>query len=302
MFDLLFLGTGASVPAKDRALPCVAVRSGSDIVLFDCGEGSQRQLMCSRFSFMKISAIFITHLHGDHFFGLPGLLQTMGMSGRTDPLIVCGPQGFSDALKVSLGVCEGEIEYPLEVRDVAPGDIIEVNDLTVSVFRTEHGILSQGYVVREPDVRGKIDTAKARELGIKGKDFRALENGETVAGVTLQDISLPPTKGRSVAYTGDTVKLPEIAEAVKDVDVLIHEATFLKPQAENARLHFHCTAAEAAETAKEAGVGHLFLVHVSNRYKDRSEVLAEASDIFPGTTVPNDFDFFRMTKDGIRSA
>ncbi len=301
MFDLLFLGTGASIPSRDSALPCVAVRRGSDIILFDCGEGSQRQLMCSRLSFMKIRGIFITHLHGDHFFGLPGLLQTMGMSGRTDPLVVCGPQGFSDALRMSLSVCEGEIEYPLEIRDVAPGDIVRINDLTVSVFKTEHGILSQGYVLREPDTRGTIDGKRARDLGLEGKDFRELENGGTVNGIVLGDVSSPAVPGRSVAYTGDTMKCQTIADAVKGVDVLIHEATYAEAEKENAEKHFHCTALAAAETAKEAGVKVLMLVHASNRYKDRGVLLEEAKAVFPETYVPSDFDFFTMTKTGIRS-
>ncbi|MBO4502400.1 MAG: ribonuclease Z [Candidatus Methanomethylophilus sp.] len=302
MFDLLFLGTGASIPSRDSALPCVAVRRGSDIILFDCGEGSQRQLMCSRMSFMKIRGIFITHLHGDHFFGLPGLLQTMGMSGRTDPLIVCGPAGFSEALKMSLSVCEGEIEYPLEIRDVNPGDTVQVRDLTVSVFKTEHGIVSQGYVLREPDTRGPIDGKKAKALGLEGRDFTELENGGTVNGVRLEDICSSTIPGRSVAYTGDTMKCQTIADAVKGVDILIHEATYAENESENAEKHFHSTAASAAQTAKDAGVKALMLIHISNRYKDRSVILEEAKAVFPDTFVPSDFDFYTMTKNGVRLA
>ncbi len=300
MFDLLFLGTGASVPSRDRALPCVAVRSGSDIILFDCGEGTQRQLMCSRFSFMKVRAIFVTHLHGDHFFGLPGLLQTMGLSGRKDPLLVCGPAGFTDAVNTILGLCEGEIEYPLEVRDIAPGDVVDVQHLKVSVFQTAHGILSQGYVVREPDTRGKIDSKRAAELGIDGKDFRRLEAGETVNGVTLQDITSCHSPGRSVAYTGDTMKCQTLVDAVKGVDVLIHESTYAGSESDKAEEHHHSTARSAAETAKEAGVGTLVLVHVSNRYKDRAQIQAEAAEVFPDTIVPEDFQFYSMTNNGLK--
>jgi Metal-dependent hydrolases of the beta-lactamase superfamily III len=205
MFDILFLGTGASVPSKERALPCVAVRRGPDIVMFDCGEGSQRQMMISPYSFMKIRAIFVTHMHGDHFYGLPGLLQTMGMMGRRDPLTVCGPAGFSDALKTCLGICEGDLEYELDSLDVSPGDVIPVKDMTVTVFATRHGIASQGYLLREPDVRGKIDAEKAKALGIDGKDFSVIEDGGEVNGVRLEDICAPTRKGTSVAYTGDTL-------------------------------------------------------------------------------------------------
>ncbi len=302
MFDLLFLGTGASVPSRSRGLPCVAVKRGSDIVLFDCGEGSQRQLMLSRFSFMKIRAIFITHLHGDHFYGLPGLLQTMGMSARKDPLLVCGPEGMKDALTVCLNVCEGEIEYPLEIRDVVPGDVIEVGDLKVSVFKTEHGIMSQGYVIREPDQVVKVDKAKAIELGIHGKDFRLLEKGEVVNGVRMEDLLLPPVPGKSVAYTGDTRKCQSVIDAVHGVDVLIHESTYSSSEEDHALEHNHSTAVWAAEVAKEAGVGTLVLTHLSNRYKDREVLRKEAAEIFQNTVVPADFDLFIMTKTGIRSA
>lgn len=301
MFDLLFLGTGASVPSKTRALPAVAVRRGPDIVLFDCGEGTQRQFMLSRFSFMKVRAIFITHLHGDHFYGLPGLLQTMGLSGRKDPLLVCGPQGFSNALSSCLDVCEGEIEYPLDVRDVNPGDRVSVRDLTVEVFATEHGIRSQGYVLREPAQTWRIDARKARDLGIEGSGFRILKEGGTVNGHTLEDVGLPDVPGRSVAYTGDTRGCRSIAEAVRGVDALVHESTYLSADRNLATEHNHSTAKDAALVARDAGVGTLFLVHVSNRYKDHSAVCGEARGIFPDTIVPDDLELYTMTGSGFRS-
>lgn len=301
MFDLLFLGTGASVPSRNRALPCVAVKRGPDVVLFDCGEGSQRQLMQSRISFMKIRAIFITHLHGDHFYGLPGLMQTMGMSGRKDPLLVCGPEGLKDALRLCLNVCEGEIGYPVDVRDVRPGDVVDVKDMKVTVFGTEHGILSQGYVIREPEQATKVDSVKAAEYGISGKDFRILEEGGDVNGIRMEDLLLPPVPGRSVAYTGDTTKCRSVIDAVRGVDVLIHESTYSSEEADHAREHNHSTAAWAAEVAKEADVGTLLLTHISNRYKDREVLRREAAEIFPNTFVPSDFDFFTMTKKGLKS-
>lgn len=302
MFDLLFLGTGASVPSRNRALPCVAVKRGPDIVLFDCGEGSQRQLMQSRFSFMKIRAIFITHLHGDHFYGLPGLLQTMGMSGRKEPIIVCGPVGLKNALTVCLDVCEGEMEYPVDVRDVSPGDVIDVGDMKVTVFKTEHEIMSQGYVIREPDQVAKVDPVKAAEHAISGKDFRILEKGGVVNGVRMDDLLLPPVPGKSVAYTGDTRKCRSVIDAVHGVDVLIHESTFSSAEECHALEHNHSTAVWAAEVAKEAEVGTLILTHISNRYKDREVLRKEAAEIFPNTLVPADFDFYVMTKNGIRLA
>ena len=205
----------------------------------------------------------------------------MGMSGRTDPLLVCGPEGFSEALRSCLEVCEGEIGYPLEMRDVGPGDRVGVAGMTVEVFATEHGIASQGYVLRDGPAR-KIDTAKAESLGIKGDDFRRLENGEEVNGVRMEDICLPPVPGSSVAYTGDT--------------------KYLTSEESNAEAHNHSTAKQAAEVADEAGVGTLVLIHVSNRYKDLKPVLEEASAVFPNTVVPRDFEFYVTVKGGIRSA
>ena len=144
MFEILFLGTGASVPSKDRSLPCVAVRQGRSISLFDCGEGSQRQLMISPFSFMKIDRIFITHLHGDHILGLPGLLQTMGMSGRRDPVSVYGPTGLLKALKSMLDACEGELEYELRIEEVEGDEEFSFDSFDVTVFRTVHNTPSVG--------------------------------------------------------------------------------------------------------------------------------------------------------------
>ena len=138
--EILFLGTSAAVPSKQHATSCIAVRSGPDIVLMDCGEGSQRQLMLSPFSFMKVRAILITHLHGDHVFGLPGLIQTMSLSNRTEPLLVCGPRGISAALDAMMSVTEGETQYPVEVVEVSGGETLRAGCFTISPYPTDHGI------------------------------------------------------------------------------------------------------------------------------------------------------------------
>lgn len=300
MLDILFLGTGASVPSRDRALPCVAVRRGADIVLFDCGEGSQRQLMVSPYSFMKVRAVFVTHMHGDHFYGLPGLLQTMGMMGRDTKLIVRGPEGFADALRTSLALCEGDIDYELDIADMRPGDTQEVGDMRVTAFATEHGIPSQGYVLREPGSRGHINVRKAKKLGISGPDYSRLESGETVNGVRLEDVCSPPVPGRTLAYTGDTMKCRTLDDAVRGVDVLIHECTYMDRDRDLAKDHFHSTALSAAETARDAGAGALFLIHVSNRYHDRTEVGKEAGSVFENSYVPEDLAHYRIERSGIR--
>jgi len=301
MFDILFLGTGASVPSRDHGLPAVLVRSGPDTVLLDCGEGTQRQIMVSPYSFMKVGGIFITHLHGDHFYGLPGLIQTMGMMGRKDRLVVRGPEGTAAAVEAVLSVCPGELGFELDVSDMSPGETVSVGALSVSPFSTDHGLVSQGYIVKEPDVRGKVDAAKAESLGISGRDFSVLEEGGTVNGVSMSDICEPTRKGKVLAYTGDTRPCPSVAEAVKGADVLIHEATYTKSEASKAQEFFHSTAAQAATVARDCGCGALFLVHISNRYKDRNECLKEAAEIFPAVYLPADLSVYKTTKRGIRS-
>ena len=256
MLELLFLGTGASVPSRDRATSCIAVRSGSDITLMDCGEGSQRQIMVSPFSFMKVRNILITHLHGDHVFGLPGLLQTMSLSGRKLPVTVYGPKGIADCVHAFMLATEGETVYPLEIVEVSGGESFESGDVIISVYPTEHNIPSVGYVVRERDRPGKLDRQRALELGIKdGPDMARLKNGETVNGVSPEQVVGEPVKGASISYTGDTVKCPSVVEASKDVTVLIHESTYMSAESELAAEHWHSTALQAAEVARECGVG-----------------------------------------------
>ncbi len=303
MFEILFLGTGASVPSRDRSLPCVAVRQGRSISLFDCGEGSQRQLMISPFSFMKIDRIFITHLHGDHILGLPGLLQTMGMSGRKDPVEVYGPTGLLKALKSMLDACEGELEYDLRIEEVEGDEEFSFDSFDVTVFRTVHNTTSVGYVYREHDRPGTFNKEKAEKLGlVPGDDFSRLQSGETVNGITPDQVIGPKRPGCSLVYTGDTVPCKEIANASKDVDVLIHEATYTEEDSGLAKEHFHSTAKAAAETAAKCNVKMLALIHISNRYGDSEASLAEAKSVFGNTVAPEDFQILTVTNGSIRSA
>lgn len=302
MFEILFLGTGASVPSRDRSLPCVAVRQGRSISLFDCGEGSQRQLMISPFSFMKIDRIFISHLHGDHILGLPGLLQTMGMSGRKDPVSVYGPTGLVKALKSMLDACEGELEYELRMEEVEGGEEFSFDSFDVSVFRTVHNTPSVGFVYREHDRLGTFNREKAEKLGlIPGEDFSRLQEGETVKGVSPDQVIGPERPGCSLVYTGDTVPCSEVLNASKDVDVLIHEATYTEEDSGLAKEHFHSTAKAAAETASKCNVRMLALIHISNRYGDSEASLAEARSVFGNTVAPVDFQMLTVTNGSVRS-
>ncbi len=299
--EILFLGTSAAVPSKDHSTSCIAIRSGPDIILMDCGEGSQRQLMLSPFSFMKIRAVLITHLHGDHVFGLPGLLQTMSLSNRTEPLLVCGPAGIAAALDAMMSVTEGETQYEVEVREVFGGERIDVRGLVIRPYATDHGIASVGYVVQDRERPGKLDVEKARAMGItSGRDMARLKGGETVGGVRPEDVVGPAIQGYRVAYSGDTRPCESEAVAVAGADVLIHEATYTDKEAQQAEDHFHTTALQAAEVARDAGVRFLILTHISNRYDDRSMVAAEAAGVFPESYVADDMDLFTLASFGLR--
>ena len=303
MLDILFLGTGASIPSRDRGMPCAAVRCGTDIVLFDCGEGTQRQMMISPFSFMKVKGIFITHMHGDHFLGLPGLLQTMGLSGRKEKLVVCGPEGLIDCLSAVLSACEGKIEYELQINELTHGSEVEFSDFTVSAFRTDHNVPSFGYKLSENASKGRFDKEKATELGLRpGPDFSRLQDGETVGSITPDMVVGPPRPGCTLVYSGDTAPCRELSEAAAGADVLIHESTFSEKEACLASDHKHSTSVQAAETAKECGCRVLFLIHISNRYEDKELIGEEARAVFENSIVPNDMDMYRVSKENIKSA
>jgi len=303
MLEILFLGTGASIPSRERAMPCVAVRCGTDIVLFDCGEGTQRQMMVSPFSFMKVKGIFITHMHGDHFLGLPGLLQTMGLSGRKDRLLVCGPKGLSAGLNSILSVCEGEIGYEIKIAEVSHGDTLEFGAFNVSAFATDHTVASFGYKMSEKGSKGRFNEKKAISLGLSpGPDFSRLHNGETVRGVTPDMVVGPSRPGCGLVYSGDTVPCRGLSEAAAGADVLIHESTFSGGESKIAAEHKHSTSVQAAEAAKECGCRVLFLIHISNRYDNKKAIEEEAKAVFENSIVPDDMEMYKVSKKGIGPA
>jgi ribonuclease Z len=301
MLEILFLGTGASIPSRDRAMPCVAVRSGTDIVLFDCGEGTQRQMMVSPFSFMKVKGIFITHMHGDHFLGLPGLLQTMGLSGRKDDLIVCGPKGIGEALDAIFSVCKGNIEYRINIEEKKKNKVVEFDGFRISAFSTDHTEASFGYKLSENNMRGKFDKEKALNLGLRqGPDFSRLQNGETVNGITPEMVMGSSRPGCTLVYSGDTSPCKELSDAAEGVDVLIHESTFSGKESRLALEHKHSTSIQAAETASDCGCRTLFLIHISNRYSDKNVIEEEAKAVFERTIVPEDMEMYKVSNRGVR--
>jgi ribonuclease Z len=300
--DLIFLGTGGSVPTTKRNTVSIALRLGPEVLMFDCGEGTQRQLMASSVSFMKITSIFITHHHGDHFLGLPGLIQSMNFYGREAPLNIYGPEGTEEMVWSILGLGIFDRKYEVQGHDLLPGDVVNGEGYRVIAFRANHTIPALGYAFQEDDRPGRFDPDKAKALGVKeGPSFsRLVEGGSVKIGsstVTPDMVMGPSRRGLRIVYSGDTAPCPDLVSACESADVLIHEATVASALEAKAREFGHSTARDAALLARDSGVGALYLVHISGRYDEVDALLDEAIGIFKDTTIPNDLDAFVLRTD-----
>lgn len=293
MIRLTLLGTAAARPTPGRNVAGIAVQREGDLVLWDCGEGSQRQMMRFNTGF-NVRAVFITHLHADHFLGLPGLLRTMGLQGHRDPVEVYGPPGSTAVLKNAVGLGNDRIPFRVTVTELAPGDRVERQGYAVEAFAVVHGVPAVGLALQEPRRLGRFDVERARELGVpEGPDFGRLHRGESVetpsGTVHPEQVVGPDRRGRRVVYSGDSRPTASVVEAARGADLLIHEATFTAEEADRARETGHATAREAAEVAREAGVSRLVLTHLSARYSDDPRPLREeARVVFPGARVGRD--------------
>jgi ribonuclease Z len=287
--SLFFLGTGGSVPSARRGLPAVLVRRGGDRLLFDCGEGTQRQLLRS-VGLVDMDSVFITHFHADHWLGLPGMLKSLALRERREPLIVYGPRGLSELMGV-MRIVYGRLPYELEIVELEPAQSVERDGYMVAAIPVRHrGDASFGYALVEEPRPGHLDAQLAEELGVSpGPDFGRLQRGEAVGGVSPEQVMGPTREGRKVVISGDTSPCEPVAIAAHQADVLVHEATFAEEEAERARETSHSTAHQAAELAREADVRLLALTHFSSRYAG-GELLAEARAVFAATEAPRDFD------------
>ncbi len=297
--ELVFLGTGASIPSRERSLPCVALRHGPDITLFDCGEGTQRQLMLSPLSFMKVERIMVSHLHGDHILGIPGLLQTMSLSGRDRSLTLAGPPGLEEALGHMMEMCQASISFPLQVQTMQDGDVLEGPGFRIQALGALHVPGALSFIFRENDRPGRLDRESLLRLGVpEGPLYSRIQQGERVEweGIVIDpdEHRGPPRPGRVVAYSGDTLPNMQLAEAARGADMIIHEATFGDDQEELAAEHGHSTASQAASVAKEARARSLALTHISSRYKNPQPLLREAGAIFPECFVAYDLLSIRL--------
>jgi ribonuclease Z len=292
--DLVFLGTAGSMPTAQRAPAALLLRRGGDQLLFDCAEGTQRQLLRSAVGLRDLEEIFITHFHADHVLGLPGMLKTFALRGREVPLVVYGPRGLVDLLD-SLRRVVGKLSYEVRRVELSPGDVLEREGYRLATFAVNHGVSSLGWSLIEKARPGRFDVEAADRLGVPdGPERGALQRGEPIelAGgrtVAPADVLGPPRPGRKIVITGDTAPADEVVEGAWGADVLVTEATFSDEERERAAETFHQTATQAAEVARRAEVGLLALTHVSNRYFG-PEIAQEARAIFPETVVPRDFD------------
>jgi ribonuclease Z len=297
--QIVFLGTSGSWPTPKRNVSAVAVKRGPEVVLFDCGEGTQRQFMQSRLSFMQVSRVFLSHFHGDHFLGLPGMVQSMSMNGREGPLEVYGPRGVEQLVSELLSLGYFSPGFPVRAKELPPGGHIDCGEYVVRGFEAVHTVPALTYVLEEKDRPGRFSTERAEALGIPpGPLYSRLQAGESVRvgnrTVHSEDVLGPPRRGRKVVYTGDTMPHEALVEIARHADVLIHDATSDAALEEKANRYGHSSSRQAAEVAKEAGVGLLVLTHVSPRYEDPGTILGDAKEVFGNVRVAEDFTEFEV--------
>ena len=278
MLRVTFLGTSSARPTVSRNTSALAVQREGDLYLFDCGEGTQRQMMRYAVGF-TVKDIYLTHMHADHYLGVFGLLRTMGLQDREEPLAIYTPPGGEELLKEAVALEMEELPFPVTIEPLEPGAAIVHGEYSISAFRASHPGGASGYVLREGERPGRFDQESARKLGVpEGPMFGQLQRGETISlkdggEVRAEQVMGPSRPGRVMVYTGDTRPNEATVEVAAGCDLLIHEATFSEEEAERAGRTGHSTATQAGEIAKRAGVLHLAVTHLSARYSERPFVL-----------------------------
>jgi ribonuclease Z len=286
--DVVFLGTGGSAPTAHRGVPATLIRRGGDRLLFDCGEGTQRQLLKS-VGLVDLEEVFMTHYHADHILGLPGMIKSFALRDRDTPLTIHGPPGLRQLFEIFQPII-GRLPYKLTLRELEPNEHLHRDGYLIAPFEVKHRTRAYGYALVEDDRPGRFDETRARELGVTpGPDFGRLQKGETVDGVTPDQVLGEARKGRKVVLTGDTAPCDMTRAVAHHADLLVHEATLTHEELARARETGHSTARGAAEVAADAEVALLALTHVSQRYSGR-ELKDEARAVFERTIVPRDFD------------
>jgi ribonuclease Z len=296
--DVVFLGTAGSMPTAQRAPAALLVRRGGERLLFDCAEGTQRQLLRSSVGLVELREVFVTHFHADHVLGLPGMFKTFALRGRDLPLDVYGPRGLVDLL-TSLKRVVGKLTYDLRLHELQPGDVLERDGYRLATFAVAHGVSALGWSLIEATRPGRFDVEAAAALGVPDGPVRGtLQRGEPITlpdggTVTPDQVLGPPRSGRKLVITGDTAPADSVVESAWGADVLVTEATFSEEERERAQETMHQTAAQAADIARRANVTLLALTHLSSRYFG-PEIAREAREIFAETVVPRDLDVVDM--------
>ncbi len=302
--EVVFLGTSCAVPTENRGLSAVVLEYLNEHYLFDCGEGSQRQMRIAGINFMRIDHIFITHLHADHFLGLGGLIQSMDFLERTRTLNVYGPAGLEETVDGLLSLGTFEMDHmSVSVKEVKPGPVLEDELFTVSCVESEHTFNSLAYIFEE-HLKRKFLRERALSLGVpEGKLFSRLQSGESVEvggkKITPDMVLSEPIPGRKLVYTGDTRVCDSVLEAARGADVLIHDSTFADEEVEKTEVMAHSTARQAAELARKAKVNKLYLTHLSQRYTSPKVLESEAREVFPDSFVAEDFMKVKVPKHDI---
>ncbi|MGC9553991.1 MAG: ribonuclease Z [Thermoplasmatota archaeon] len=289
-----FLGTGGSWPSSERNVSSTAIKRGSDLLLFDCGEGTQRQLQKSALSYMQVSAIFITHFHGDHFLGLPGLIQTFQLNDREAPLHVYGPPGMQQVMHQCTHLGYFRPAFEIVAHDLDPGAEVRFPGYRVTCIAARHNLPALSYCLEEDPRPGRFDKPRALELGVpEGPLFGRLQRGHSVqvngSTITPDMVLGQPRPGRKITLSGDTMPNPALIDFARHSDVLIHDATTDSSLEDKANEYGHSTALQAAQIAREAEVERLYLTHISPRYADPRPLEREAQEIFPESYVAHDF-------------
>jgi ribonuclease Z len=294
MLRVIFLGTGGSLPTRNRNPSAVMINREGELLLFDCGEGTQQQMMRAKTGMMSLSAIFVSHFHADHFLGIPGLIQTMSFMGRKEPLIIYGPDGAREFTELFKAFGYFNLKYEVMGIKLDPGDIVERNGYEIRALETEHSIPSLGYALQEKPRPGRFNREKAVKLGIPpGPLFSKLQKGNPVEIngklVKPEDVMGPLRPGRTIVYSGDTRPCESVLVASKGADLLIHDCSFADEMADWAQESKHSTAGEVAALAKRAEVRKLVLTHISSRYTDDVEpIFIDSKNIFENVIVAED--------------
>jgi ribonuclease Z len=286
---IVYLGTSSGTPSRERNVSSVAMLLDGTSLIFDCGEGTQHRLLAAPVRSGAIEAMFISHLHGDHVYGIPGLLATMGMNGRTAPLDLIGPEGLAEYVECTLRTSHHHPPFELRVEIASPSFVYRRRGFSVVSAPVDHSIPCVAYCVIEEDRPGEFDPERARALGIpEGPQWGELQRASDPR------VCAPPRKGRRIVFCTDTRPCDSAIELARGADVLSHESTYGDELQQEAAERFHSTARDAARVAKAAGVGQLILTHFSTRYVDVRPLVEEAREVFENTIAAEDLAVFEV--------